>query len=279
MRIDKKRFPSFIKIIESRKFATHFDKVPEFEENIQRNLSEAINEALERVEYITHPIIEAVDYCSVDTVKKLLTLRTELESFTKVFLYVGDGGSQAKSTYETQFVKFEKQDDKTAFFVFGYTDVIKTSISYFILGYFNHSDPYNVYQIGNFSYIFPVGAVSQAEVSKFLQYKIDLAIQFEVFLQYAETETKYLKPHHKDIDGVACKYVNKLPIPISIIDSTWFTNLVKSDAFKVRGHFRLQPFGHGMKNRKLIWISEFQKTGYKRDAKILSEHPTKAGIL
>jgi hypothetical protein len=51
---------------------------------------------------------------------------------------------------------------------------------------------------------------------------------------------------------------------------TWYTTLVKSDSFKVRGHFRLQPFGSTKAQRKLIWINEFMKNGYTREAKKLS---------
>ena len=56
-------------------------------------------------------------------------------------------------------------------------------------------------------------------------------------------------------------------IDFDIIDSTWFTTLINSSAFNVRGHFRLQPFGTDLKEKKLIWIKEFQKSGYKRIAK------------
>jgi hypothetical protein len=52
------------------------------------------------------------------------------------------------------------------------------------------------------------------------------------------------------------------------MDSTWFTQLVISNAFNVRGHFRLQPCGPELKERKLIWIQDFQKSGYTRKAKV-----------
>jgi hypothetical protein len=84
------------------------------------------------------------------------------------------------------------------------------------------------------------------------------------FLKCAEIETKFLPPSRQIWDGPTCLYNNKSKYPIEIIDSTWFTTLVKSDGFKVRGHLRLQPYGEGMTKRKLVWINEFQKNGYTR---------------
>lgn len=93
----------------------------------------------------------------------------------------------------------------------------------------------------------------------------------ELFLQYAEVETKVLESRCQIYEGQNCIYNNRTQFPIKIIDSTWFTTLIHSDAFKVRGHFRLQPCGQAFKDRKLIWINEFQKDGYTREAKILNQ--------
>lgn len=90
------------------------------------------------------------------------------------------------------------------------------------------------------------------------------------FLKYAEIETVIAEPSRPIFEGVNCLYNNKSKHNIKIIDSKWITTLVHSDAFKVRGHFRLQPYGESLKERKLIWINEFQKNGYTREAKILS---------
>jgi hypothetical protein len=98
---------------------------------------------------------------------------------------------------------------------------------------------------------------------------IESCIVIELFIQYAEIQTKNLKPNRQIWEGINCIYNNKTNHDITVIDSTWFTTLIKSDAFKVRGHFRLQPCGEGMKDRKLIWINEFQKEGYTREAKKL----------
>lgn len=57
------------------------------------------------------------------------------------------------------------------------------------------------------------------------------------------------------------KYASEIEMPIKIVDSTWFTTLIKSNAFKVSGHFHLQLYGIGLKEKKLIWISEYIKDG------------------
>lgn len=103
-----------------------------------------------------------------------------------------------------------------------------------------------------------------------MQCFIEIA-SFEVFLKYAEIETKHLPPKSKVKDGKK-QHKNETNSTVTILDSTWFTTLVKSDAFKVRGHFRLQPYGEGRKERKLIWINDFQKSGYTAPARKLNNN-------
>ncbi len=89
---------------------------------------------------------------------------------------------------------------------------------------------------------------------------------------YAEVEIKHLAPGQR-LKDINCKYVNDTKLSLIYLDSKWFTTLVKSDAFKVRGHFRLQPYGHGLTQRKLIYITDYMKTGYTAPARKLSAGP------
>lgn len=91
---------------------------------------------------------------------------------------------------------------------------------------------------------------------------------FLAFLKYVEVQTKYLPPKSR-LKDINCKYVNETSSHVKVLDSTYFTNLVKSDGFKVRGHFRFQACGPDLKHRKLIWINDFEKHGYTRKAGIL----------
>ena len=89
------------------------------------------------------------------------------------------------------------------------------------------------------------------------------------FIRYAKIEDKLLVAGSK-IFYNSTKYVNNSMSNIITVDSSWFTTIVKSNSFKVRGHFRLQPY----KDRvELIWIDEFEKTGYTRKAKKLTFYP------
>ena len=93
-----------------------------------------------------------------------------------------------------------------------------------------------------------------------------------LFIQYAKVETKILPPKSKTM-GIGCYYNNTTKSKITMLDSKWFTTLVKSDAFKVRGHFRLQPKKvNGEWTKELIWINEFEKTGYTAPAKKIAAY-------
>lgn len=91
-----------------------------------------------------------------------------------------------------------------------------------------------------------------------------------LFMKYCELEVKEIKAGKKDTH-VGTKYVNDSPYNIQILDSTWFTTIVRSEGFHVRGHFRMQPYGPNMSQKKLIWISDFDKSGYTKRARILNE--------
>lgn len=87
------------------------------------------------------------------------------------------------------------------------------------------------------------------------------------FIKYCPIETKIIeggrRGHH-----AGQKYVNETDQKIEILDSTWFTTIIRSEGFQVGGHFRMQPFGPGLAQKKLIWIDPFEKHGYTRKAKI-----------
>lgn len=87
-----------------------------------------------------------------------------------------------------------------------------------------------------------------------------------MFIKYAEIETNILMPKTKS-KNINCLYNNQTDFKITQLDCTWFTNIIRSEGFKVRGHFRLQPYSDGSK--KIIWINEFQKKGYSIKAKVL----------
>jgi len=85
------------------------------------------------------------------------------------------------------------------------------------------------------------------------------------FIKHCEIEVKVLKPKEKyRNDGK--KYFNESNSDVQILDCRWFTDLIRDTPFRVKGHLRWQVHGEGRRNRKLIWIDEFQKEGYHRKA-------------
>lgn len=107
------------------------------------------------------------------------------------------------------------------------------------------------------------------------KYVIDTTVTYVynllLFLQFAEIEvveilgTENDKPVKIRISNE--KYLSESSVPIEIINSNWFKSIIRKAAFRVSGHFRLQPYGVNNSLRKLIWISEFQKDGYIMPAK------------
>jgi hypothetical protein len=96
---------------------------------------------------------------------------------------------------------------------------------------------------------------------------------FLIFKKYAQIETKIIHPGQK-LKGAkkSDNIKSNLPHNIKILDSTWFTNIIKTEGFGVSGHFRLQPCKKdGEWTRELIWINDFQKNGYTRKAGILTQ--------
>lgn len=156
-------------------------------------------------------------------------------------------------------VKKGTEDHEVAFFMFD-----KKGIP---LAMLVDSAKYKVHQNGWISNCFEVPR-NQRNIEEFLYSKIVGVIMFRMFKTFAEVETKFLKPKSR-VKDIACKYVNDTDLKLNYLDSKWFTNLVKSEGFTVRGHFRLQPKKvNGEWTRELIWISDFQKSGYTAPARI-----------
>lgn len=63
------------------------------------------------------------------------------------------------------------------------------------------------------------------------------------------------------------KIANQSNYNVYVVDSSWNQIIIRTDGFAVRGHFRLQPCGANLADRKLIWIDAFEKHGYKRQPK------------
>jgi hypothetical protein len=59
---------------------------------------------------------------------------------------------------------------------------------------------------------------------------------------------------------------NDTNVPVTIVNSCWNITSIRTEGFDVRGHFRLQPCGPGLRDTKMIFIQPFKKEGYVRKA-------------
>jgi hypothetical protein len=100
---------------------------------------------------------------------------------------------------------------------------------------------------------------------------LDYLFSYLIFYNFTETENKTIfstesgKQRRIKIDNE--KFLNESNNDIEIIDTNYFTRIIRTGEFGVSGHFRLQK--HGPKNSltKLIYIEKYKKSGYTKEAK------------
>lgn len=85
------------------------------------------------------------------------------------------------------------------------------------------------------------------------------------FIKNCEVDTKIIAPKEKFRDS-GVKYFNESKSSFTVLNCNWFTDLIRNTPFLVKGHFRWQVHGEKNTKRKLIWIDEFEKSGYSRKA-------------
>lgn len=102
---------------------------------------------------------------------------------------------------------------------------------------------------------------------------ISLAIGVLILKKYGEVETILVGSGvNRRIASTNENIFNKAPFKIKQLDCSWLRNIIRTEGFMVSGHFRLQPYGEGRSLRKLIYIEPFEKHGYTRTAKKLTDN-------
>lgn len=100
----------------------------------------------------------------------------------------------------------------------------------------------------------------------------DYVMSFILFYNFTETETKVIhgidSGEQRRIKLNGEKFINYSKNDIEIIDSTYFTKIIRTGEFGVSGHFRVQRHGIGNSETKIVFIEEYKKSGYTRNAKI-----------
>ena len=128
------------------------------------------------------------------------------------------------------------------------------------------SHNFKIYQTAWVSKIFSTG-IENDKIFALIMNELHTCIIVEMFREFSQVESKFLEKN-KRIKDINCKYLNQTDFDITYLDSKWFTNLINSNEFSVRGHFRLQPKKmNGKWTKDLIWINEFKKSGYNLTAK------------
>lgn len=103
---------------------------------------------------------------------------------------------------------------------------------------------------------------------------IIIALQnFILFCHFADVDVKFVaRPGSREArqqSGDKDAYVNDTHLNVRHLTAHYYTTICRDESFGVRGHFRMQPFGTGRSERKLIYISPFTKNGYHRRAELL----------
>jgi hypothetical protein len=103
---------------------------------------------------------------------------------------------------------------------------------------------------------------------------VDEWVRILVFIQFSDPDLAVLQAGRKYGTNMQNRVKNETPSDYIIVNSKWNTTSVRTNGFLVSSHFRLQAFGAGMKNRRLILIDEFEKNGYVRKSGKLIHNTT-----
>lgn len=254
MKIDKEKFPAlFDNEIVTRKYKHLLAPVQ------YAKMKDVIEVANTVRTYLAKPIIDPM----LTSYQKLIPHRKELHDSCRALIYT----SKAGNYHVLHYVLLVEEDRIN---IMGQIHFIVPGSHDFGILFSVYVDRESTDQITFRSYPEVPPLVRIELHDELLNVALVAILSSELFINFAEVETKVMKPNTQiwDEKMVNAIYNNKTRGDITVIDSTWYTNLVSSGAFKVRGHFRLQPHGPGLKGRKLIWINDFEKEGYHRKAKI-----------
>lgn len=254
MRIDQDKFPALFDDNLVLKLYEH-----KLDPETKDIFKDVIQLAKQNITYLARPVMTPM----LESYTKLIPHRKELKESTRALLFHSKSGNPHCFLY-TMF-PYQERIQVICQITCASDTIEGGHYGSLFSGYVDIEESETV-SFRSYVGVPPLGSVEAHDniVSETLR----AILSAELFINYAEVETKEMKPNRQIWDGPKALYNNKTKYPINVIDSTWYTNLVSSGAFKVRGHFRLQPYGHGLTKRRLVWIQEFQKDGYTRRAKI-----------
>lgn len=254
MKINQEKFPALFDdeiVIRKYKHILEHIQISRFKDIIE--MSRTVQT------YLTKPIIDPM----LTSYQKLIPHRHELSDSCRALVYM----SKAGNPHVLQYVLLVEEDRID---IMGQIHFIVPNSHDFGMLFSVYVDRENT-DLLTFRSRPEVPPIVKIELhDDVLNVALSAILSAELFINFAEIEIKVMKPNAQIWDErmVNAIYNNKTRNNITVIDSTWYQNLVSSGAFKVRGHFRLQPYGPNLSKRKLTWINEFEKEGYHRKAKI-----------
>lgn len=229
-----------------------------FGQSIQRGFADMRNVFNKKVQYISEPFIEAYfkgrsklkDVFDKEPMEESGTFVWKSGSFTFTsFYYLKTTGTGKNWTADYMFLQFSKHTHNE----YQHLDICITAAGETKKTFLWKGHHDSGYDHG---------------------YYFAFLVTFLCFIKYVELETKMVLPGKKE-KHAGTKYVNETKHKIEVLDSTWFTSIVRSQGFSVGeetgGFFRMQPWGPSRSQRKLIWVLPFEKEGYTRKAKILTQ--------
>jgi hypothetical protein len=126
-------------------------------------------------------------------------------------------------------------------------------------------------RVGMVGWVSHLLRLNKSDTKDFLDATLTEVLSLSMFKKFAQVETVLVNNKSRAIVNNE-KVLNETLIDITFLDSKWFRNIVRTEGFAVRGHFRLQPKKvEGVWTRELIWINDFQKHGYISKARILNQ--------
>ena len=86
-----------------------------------------------------------------------------------------------------------------------------------------------------------------------------------LFCHFADVDVRFVaRPGSREARKLSDDkdaFVNDTRFSVRRLTANYYTTICRDESFPVRGHFRMQPFGTGSAERKLIFISPYMKKG------------------
>ena len=204
---------------------------------------------------VSKSIIEACKLIDIDSIKE--NISESNFDFTSMFILLDNDKSG--------IIRVERYGSDFSFLMFSNLGLYENSWDFI----------YNTYNFIAKDFYFEECDIEKKDSDIINYEKSVFVVQLLTYLIFGEITEKQLPPKAQSNIG-GTRFLNNSKLNIAFCDTLW-KQRINVEGFKVRGHFRLQACGEKWKKRKLIWIEEFEKSGYNRKATVELIKPDVAG--